>query len=95
MVKLTLIDGKKGEGDILVLIEANNEPFGLHELLFILKCIFDSEDSYYPISNGFRGKAMLASAIVELICGVPLEDVLKRYGLSSSFRIVDKRKKGN
>ena len=94
MVVLHLIDGKKGPYDVLVLVEAYTEPLSLPELLFIIKSVLDSEDSYYPVNGGRLGKAMFLSAIIELACGVPFERVLERYGLNrkKGLKIIDKRK---
>lgn len=95
MVVLYLIDGKKGPHDILVLVEAYTEPLSLPELLFIIKSVLDSEDSYYPISEGHIGRAMFLNAVNELACGVPFEKVLERYKLNrkgKKLKIVDKRK---
>jgi hypothetical protein len=96
MAILHLVDGRKGDNDILVLIEAYTEPLSLPELLFIIKCVLQSEDSYYPISEGKIGKAMFLNAVNELACGVPFNRVLERYGLNrkgKSLRIIDKRKR--
>lgn len=95
MVLLTLVDGRKGPDDILVLVTAYNEPLSLAEWLFLGKCYLDSEGSYYPISNGFLGKAMLLNALNELSHGIPFEKVLERYKLKrkvKALKIVDKRK---
>lgn len=95
MVVLYLVDGRKGENDVLVLVEAYKEPLSLPELLFIIKCVLASEDSYYPIREGNIGKAMFLNAVNELACGVPFEKVLKRYGLNRKgkhLNIVDNRK---
>jgi hypothetical protein len=95
MVILTLVDGKKGPGDILVLVTSYDSPLTFAEILYINKCVLDSEDIYYPISQGNIGKAMFLNAINELACGVPFERVLERYGLKrkTGLNVVDKRKK--
>lgn len=96
MVVLYLVNGRKGFNDILVLVEAYREPLSLAELLFIIKCVLDSEHSYYPVSEGNVGKAMFLNAVNELACGVPFERVLERYGLKrkgKTLNIVDKRKR--
>jgi hypothetical protein len=95
MAILTLVDGKKGPGDILVLVTSYDSPLTFAEILYINKCVLDSEDVYYPISAGNLGKAMFLDAINELACGVPFERVLGRYGLKrkTGLNIVDKRKK--
>ena len=38
MVLLTLVDGKKGPGDILVLVTSYNEPMSIADVLFLLDC---------------------------------------------------------
>jgi hypothetical protein len=95
MAILTLIDGKKGFGDILVLVSAYNEPLSFGEWLFLGKCYLDSEAMYYPIQKGYIGKAMLINALNEVSQGVPLERVLERYKLKrkeNGLKIIDKRK---
>lgn len=94
MVLLTLVNGKKGPSDILVLVTAYNEPLSFAEWLFIGKCYLESEASYYPIQKGYIGKAMLMNALNELSYGVPFEKVLERYKLKrkgKGLKIVDKR----
>jgi hypothetical protein len=96
LVLLTLVDGKKGPDDVLVLVTAYNEPLTFAEWLFIGKCYLDSEASYYPIKQGYIGQAMLIHAINELALGVDFEKVLKRYRLKRKGRflkILDKRKR--
>jgi len=94
MVLLTLVDGKKGAGDILVLLTAYNEPMTIAEVLYLLDCIMDSEAMYYPISKGYSGKAYFLNAIIELACGVPFERVISKYGLKNKKRpnVKDERK---
>ena len=93
MVSLTLVDGKKGPNDILVLVSADKEPLSFAEWLFIGKCYLDSEASYYPVSEGYIGKAMLLNALNELAHGVDFRRVLKRYKLNGkSLIIIDKRR---
>ncbi len=95
MVLITLIDGKKGLGDILALVTAYNEPLSFGEWLFLGKCYLDSESMYYPIRDGFIGKAMLLNALNEISQGVPFEKVLERYKLKrkkKSLNIVDRRR---
>ena len=97
MALLILVDGKKGPGDIVVLVTAYNEPLSFAEWLFIGKCYLDSEASYYPVQNGFLGKSMLINALNELAHGVPFDKVLKRYKLKRKgkpLNIIDKRKSG-
>jgi hypothetical protein len=98
MVLFTLVDGKKGFGDILVLVTAYNEPLSFGEWLFLGKCYLDSEAVYYPIQEGYIGKAMLMNAINEISQGVPFEKVLERYKLKrkgKGLNVVDKRKRAN
>jgi hypothetical protein len=98
MVLLELVDGKKGPGDILVLVTAYNEPLSFGEWLFLGKCYLDSEAVYYPIQEGYIGKAMLMNAINEISQGVPFEKVLERYKLKrkgKGLNVVDKRKRAN
>ena len=95
MVLFTLEDGKKGLGDILVLVTAYNEPLTFAEWLFLGKCYLDSEAMYYPIQKGYVGKAMLINALNEVSQGVSLERVLERYKLKrkdKGLKIIDKRK---
>jgi len=91
----TLVDGKKGPNDILVLVTAYNEPLTFAEWLFIGKCYLDSEASYYPIEEGYIGKAMLMNALNEIALGIDFEKVLKRYKLKrkgKNLKLIDKRK---
>jgi hypothetical protein len=95
MVLFTLIDGKKGIGDTLVLVTAYYEPLTFSEWLFLGKCYLDSEAMYYPIRSGYVGKAMLMNALTEISHGVPFDNVLERYKLKRKGRnlnIIDKRK---
>ncbi len=95
MVLLTLVDGKKGPKDTLVLVTAYNEPLTFSEWLFIGKCYLDSEAGYYPIKEGYIGKAMLMNALNEVALGVDFEKVLERYKLKrkgKGLKIIDKRK---
>jgi hypothetical protein len=95
MVRLELVDGRKGLYDVLVLVTAYSEPLSFHELLFILNSYFKSEHSYYPVSKGYLGKGMLLSAISCVAVGVPIETVLSRFKLyrkGKKLNIIDKRK---
>jgi len=95
VVLLTLVDGKKGLGDTLVLVTAYNEPLTFAEWLFIGKCYLDSEASYYPIQKGYLGEAMLVHALDEISRGIPFDKVLERYKLKRKGRglkIIDKRR---
>jgi len=96
MVKLTLIQGRKGKEDVLVLVSANQEPFSFAEWLYLGMQYCVSEDSYYPVSKGYIGKAMLLNALNEVTNGVPFERVLERYKLKKKGKpldIEDKRRK--
>jgi len=96
MVLLEIVKGRKGPHDKLVLVYADGEPLSFSEVLTILKCYFESEDSYYPVNEGFQGKCMLMKAILEVYSGLPLKHVLRNYGLerkSKKLNIVDKREK--
>jgi hypothetical protein len=98
MVLLELVDGKKGPGDILVLVTAYNEPLSFGEWLFLGKCYLDSEAVYYPVRNGYIGRAMLLNALTEISQGVPFDKVLERYKLKrkgKGLNIRDKRKRVN
>lgn len=94
MVLLTLVDGKKGPGDILVKVTAYNEPMSIAEVLYVIDCIMDSESIYYPISKGYSGKAYFLNAIIELACGVSFNRVIEKYGLKGKKRpnVKDERK---
>jgi hypothetical protein len=95
MVQLTLVDGRKGLGDILVLLKADDEPLSFAEWLFIGKCYMDSEASYYPVSEGYTGPCMLVEAVLELSHGVKFDMVLEKFKLKRkgmSLQILDKRK---
>jgi hypothetical protein len=96
MVLFTLVDGRKGPDDVLVLVTAYGEPLSFAEWLFIGKHYLDSEASYYPVCEGYLGKAMLLNALNELAHGVDFLKVLEKYKLKrkgKSLNIVDKRKK--
>jgi hypothetical protein len=94
LVLLTLVTGRKGPNDTLVLLTAYAEPLSFSEFLFLAKHYLDSEDSYYPIEKGYVGKAMLLNALNEISCHVPFDKVLERYGLKrkKSLNVIDKRK---
>lgn len=94
-VLLELVDGRKGPGDILVLVTAYREPLSFMEWLFLGKSYMDSEAVYYPISEGNRGPCLLLEALIELSHGIDFEQVIERYGLSTKqkkLQIEDKRK---
>jgi len=81
MVKFVLRSGHKSDRDTMVFLVARDEVLTFHELLFILKHYFDSEQDYYPVSDGFLGKAMLVAAINSVALDVPIPTVLKRFKL--------------
>ncbi len=81
MVKLEVVQGKKGLGDKVVLITANREPLRVYHLLKILSVWFESEDSVYPPSEGYMGRKMLFKAICDVYHKTPVLLVLKRYKL--------------
>ena len=86
MVKFEIVKGQKGPNDKLVKVWAYGEVFTFEDILRLLKVIFDSEDSVYPIKEGFQGKAMLLKAIIDVYSGIPLERVLKFYKLNRKGR---------
>jgi hypothetical protein len=86
MVKFEVVQGRKGPYDRLVKVWAYGEVFSFSDLLFLLQHYFDSEDSYYPVSKGFKGRAMLLMAIIEVYTGIPLSRVLKNYKLERKTR---------
>ena len=93
MVEFEVVKGKKGPDDKLVKIWAYGEVLSFSDLLFLLKHYFESEDSYYPIGKGFKGRAMLLMAIIEVYTGIPLSRVLKNYKLERKTEktvIIDK-----
>jgi len=93
MVKFEVVKGRKGPHDKLVKVWAYGEVLSFSDLLFLLKHYFESEDSYYPISRGFKGRAMLLLAIIEVYTGIPLSRVLKTYKLdrkTAKTLIIDK-----
>ena len=93
MVLLELVKGRKGPGDVLVLVTSYREPLSFAAWLFIGKCYLDSEASYYPISQGYIGKAMLLNALNEIAHDVPFEKVIKHYKLdrkSKKLNIFDR-----
>jgi len=83
-MRLEVVQGKKGPNDKVVLITANREALKVEHLLFILQRWFESEESCYPITEGYDGKAMLLKAIIDVYSGHKIETVLKRYFLKPS-----------
>jgi hypothetical protein len=82
MVKFEIVKGQKGPNDKLVKVWAYGEVFTFEDILRFLKIIFESEDSVYPISEGYQGKAMLLKAIIDVYSGLPIERVLEFYKLN-------------
>ena len=89
-VSIEFVRGKKGPGDRLPLVTAYGEPLPFDCILEILDSTFKAENSYYPISSGNLGAAMLMEAILEVYSGIPLERVLKKYRLERKTVIFDK-----
>lgn len=87
MVELSLVDGRKGLGDKLVKVSANDEVLAFSEILFILQHYFRSEDSYYPKVKGFDGSNMLLKAIIMVHRGVSVEDVCKKFDLEYKVNV--------
>ena len=81
MVLFKIEKGRKGSGDRIIRVWAYGEIFTFRDILYMLDVFFKSENSIYPISEGYQGKCMLLKAILEVYSGIPLEKVLKRYGL--------------
>ena len=86
MVKFEVVKGQKGPNDKLVKVWAYGEVFTFEDILRFLKIIFESEDSVYPISEGYQGKAMLLKAIIDVYSGLPIERVLEFYKLNRKGR---------
>jgi hypothetical protein len=86
MVKFEIVKGQKGPNDKLVKVWAYGEVFTFEDILRFLKIIFESEDSVYPISEGYQGKAMLLKAIIDVYSGLPIERVLEFYKLNRKGR---------
>lgn len=94
LVVITLVDGRKGPNDVLVMVASYNEVLTFAQWLYIGKWYLDSEASYYPVSQGYIGKAMLMNAFNEISQDVPFDNVLKHYKLSKKGLIIkDKRKR--
>ncbi|MEM3873794.1 MAG: hypothetical protein QXU45_01475 [Candidatus Bathyarchaeia archaeon] len=86
MVKFEVVKGQKGPNDKIVRVWAYGEVFTFEDILRLLKIIFESEDSVYPISEGYQGKAMLLKAIIDVYSGLPIERVLEFYKLNRKGR---------
>lgn len=89
---LTLVDGRKGEDDILVLLRCHDEPLTFAELLFILGEYFKSEDSYYPRKQGFAGSRYLLDAILDVYHGATVPEVCRKYQLELKLNTIDRRR---
>ena len=76
--------GNKGNRDYVIRLYSNGEILSIADLLRILRLIFQSENSNYPLCEGKRGAAFLMNAIVEVFAGRDLRLVLKDYGLNHS-----------
>ena len=81
MVKFEVVQGRKGPKDKLVKVWSYGEIFTIEDVLRLLKIFFESEDSVYPINEGYQGKAMLLKAIIDVYSGLPIERVLESYKL--------------
>ena len=94
MVVITLVNGRKGPNDVLVKFASYNEVLTFAQWLYIGKWYLDSEASYYPVNQGYIGKAMLMNALNEISQEVPFDIVLQHYKLSKKGLIIkDERKK--
>ena len=80
-MKIKIEKGNKSSQDKIIRIWANGEIITIKDILRILDIIFKSEDSNYPISKGFEGKAYFLKAIIDVYSGIPLKHVLRRYKL--------------
>jgi len=86
MVKFEVVQGRKGPNDKLVKVWSYGEVFTYEDILKLLKVVFESEDSTYPINDGYQGKGMLLKAILDVALGIPIERVLKAYRLERKNR---------
>jgi hypothetical protein len=80
MVQFEVVPGRKGPDDQLVKVWAYGEVLSFREILFLLDKYFRSEEGYYPKPR-FEGSCMLMKAVLEVYSEIPLEMVLKKYGL--------------
>jgi hypothetical protein len=87
MVIIKIEQGNKSSNDKIIRIYANGEIITLEDILKMLDIIFKSEDSNYPINQGYEGRAYLLKAIIELACGIPISRVLKNYKLEKKKSI--------
>jgi hypothetical protein len=81
MVRFILRSGRKSENDTMVFLTANDEVLNFTELLYILRFCFESEEDYYPVEQGYAGKAMLQAAITYIANGVSVEKVRRVFKL--------------
>jgi hypothetical protein len=81
MVFIKIEQGNKSSKDKIIKIYANGEIITLEDILKMLDIIFKSEDSNYPINQGYEGRAKFLKAIIDLALGIPLSRVLKNYKL--------------
>jgi hypothetical protein len=86
MVKFEVVRGQKGPYDKVVKVWSYGEVFTFEDILRLLKILFEGEDSVYPISAGYQGKAMLLKAIIDVYSGLPIERVLEAYHLNRKGR---------
>ena len=93
MAVFTLVDGKKSPLDTIVLLTCYQDALTLAELLYLNKCVMDSDHVNYRIEEGKLGKAMFLSAVCELALGIPFQRILERYDLTkkAKLNIIDKR----
>jgi hypothetical protein len=85
-MKFEVVKGQKGPNDRVVKIWAYGEVLTFEALLRLLSIIFESENSVYPITQGYQGKAMLLKAIIDVYSGLPIERVLEFYKLNRKGR---------
>jgi hypothetical protein len=79
MMEIVLIDGKKGNGDKVILIKTNGFHALTYEDLFkLVKLQYMNEDKIYP--PPFKGKEYLVNALLDLR-DHSVEEVLKKYKL--------------
>lgn len=81
MVEFEVVPGRKGPSDQLVKVYSYGEVLSFSEILFLLDKYFRSEEGYYPKPR-YEGSCMLLKSIIEVYSGIPLETVLKKYGLA-------------
>lgn len=92
MVRFFLRGGRKSERDVMVFVVARDEVLTFHEWLFIGSHYFNSESDYYPVGEGYLGKGMLLGAVCNVLVGVPLPIVVKRFKLPfKPLDVVDQR----